>query len=48
MARPLAAAVAAAIGQGPELRVVESSGHYIGGEETAAVASVMGASPSPA
>lgn len=44
---PLSAAVSAAIGQALELRVVESSGHYIGGEETGAVSSVMGGFPFP-
>jgi len=39
--------VAAAIGAPVELRVVESSGLYIGGEETAAVASVAGGFPFP-
>jgi len=46
-AHPLAAAVSAAIGQALCLRVVESSGHYIGGEETGAVSSVMGGFPFP-
>jgi NADH-quinone oxidoreductase subunit F len=39
--------VAAVIGAPVELRVVESSGLYIGGEETAAVASVAGGFPFP-
>ncbi|WP_270937245.1 complex I 51 kDa subunit family protein [Falsiroseomonas oryzae] len=44
----LLARVAAAIGAAVDLRVVESSGLYIGGEETAAVASVQGGFPFPA
>jgi NADH-quinone oxidoreductase subunit F len=39
--------VGAAIGEAVALRVVESSGLYIGGEETAAVASVQGGFPFP-
>jgi NADH-quinone oxidoreductase subunit F len=39
--------VRAAVGETVELRVVESSGLYIGGEETAAVASVQGGFPFP-
>jgi NADH-quinone oxidoreductase subunit F len=45
---PLLAAVSAAIGEPVDLRLVESSGLYIGGEETAAVASVAGGFPFPA
>jgi NADH-quinone oxidoreductase subunit F len=45
---PLLAEVAAAIGEAVSLRVAESSGLYIGGEETAAVASVQGGFPFPA
>jgi NADH-quinone oxidoreductase subunit F len=47
-ADPLLAAVGAAIGEAMVLAVVESSGLYIGGEETAAVASVAGGFPFPA
>ncbi|NGM18586.1 NADH-quinone oxidoreductase subunit F [Roseomonas stagni] len=47
-AHPLLAAVSAVVGEAVELRVVESSGLYIGGEETAAVASVQGGFPFPA
>lgn len=47
-AHPLLAAVSAAIGESVDLRLVESSGLYIGGEETAAVASVAGGFPFPA
>lgn len=47
-AHPLLAEVAAAIGEPVDLRLVESSGLYIGGEETAAVASVAGGFPFPA
>jgi len=43
----LLAEVAAAIGEAVNLHVVESSGLYIGGEETAAVASVAGGFPFP-
>ena len=43
----LLARVAAALGAPVSLRVVESSGLYIGGEETAAVASVQGGFPFP-
>jgi NADH-quinone oxidoreductase subunit F len=39
--------VGVAIGKAVELRIVESSGLYIGGEETAAVASVQGGFPFP-
>lgn len=39
--------IGTAIGAPVELRVVESSGLYIGGEETAAVASVQGGFPFP-
>jgi NADH-quinone oxidoreductase subunit F len=46
-AHPLAAAVTAATGQALALRVVESSGLYIGGEESGAVASVEGGFPFP-
>ncbi|RAI57716.1 complex I 51 kDa subunit family protein [Roseicella frigidaeris] len=46
-AHPLVAAVAAATGQALALRVVESSGLYIGGEESGAVASVEGGFPFP-
>ncbi len=48
MAHPLLAEVSAAVGEPVALRVVESSGLYIGGEETAAVASVQGGFPFPA
>jgi NADH-quinone oxidoreductase subunit F len=46
-AHPLLAQVAEAIGEAVSLRVAESSGLYIGGEETAAVASVQGGFPFP-
>ncbi len=46
-AHPLLAEVSAAVGEAVALRVVESSGLYIGGEETAAVASVQGGFPFP-
>lgn len=46
-AHPLAAAVTAATGQALALRLVESSGLYIGGEESGAVASVEGGFPFP-
>jgi NADH-quinone oxidoreductase subunit F len=46
-AHPLLAEVSAAVGEAVTLRVVESSGLYIGGEETAAVASVQGGFPFP-
>lgn len=46
-AHPLLGAVSAAVGEAVTLRVVESSGLYIGGEETAAVASVQGGFPFP-
>ena len=44
----LLARLGAALGAPVSLRVVESSGLYIGGEETAAVASVAGGFPFPA
>lgn len=47
-AHPLLAEVSAAIGEPVDLRLVESSGLYIGGEETAAVARVAGGFPFPA
>lgn len=47
-ASPLLAALTAGLGAPVALRVVESSGLYVGGEETAAVASVMGGFPFPA
>lgn len=47
-AHPLLAEVSATIGEPVDLRLVESSGLYIGGEETAAVASVAGGFPFPA
>lgn len=47
-AHPLLAQVADVIAEPVSLRVVESSGLYIGGEETAAVASVQGGFPFPA
>lgn len=47
MAHPLAEAVSAVIGARLALRVMESSGLYIGGEETGAVSSVMGGFPFP-
>ncbi|MBI0434536.1 NADH-quinone oxidoreductase subunit F [Roseomonas sp. KE0001] len=47
MAHPLAASVSAAIGQALTLQVRESSGHYIGGEETGAISSVEGGFPFP-
>nr|WP_282572187.1 NADH-ubiquinone oxidoreductase-F iron-sulfur binding region domain-containing protein [Roseomonas acroporae] len=43
----LLAALSAALGAEVRLHVVEGSGLYIGGEETAAVASVMGGFPFP-
>lgn len=46
-AHALLAAVSAAIGEAVNLHVVKSSGLYIGGEETAAVASVAGGFPFP-
>jgi NADH-quinone oxidoreductase subunit F len=46
-AHELLARVQDAIGEALSLRVVESSGLYIGGEETAAVASVQGGFPFP-
>lgn len=46
-AHPLLARLAGALGEAPRLRVVTGSGLYIGGEETAAVASVMGGFPFP-
>lgn len=47
MAHPLAAEVSAAIGQALALWVVESSGLYIGGEETGAISGVEGGFPFP-
>jgi NADH-quinone oxidoreductase subunit F len=47
-AHPLLAEVAAAIGEPVALSLHESSGLYIGGEETAAIASVQGGFPFPA
>jgi NADH-quinone oxidoreductase subunit F len=46
-AHALLAQVSAAIGEAVNLHIVESSGLYIGGEETAAVASVAGGFPFP-
>lgn len=46
-AHPLLVQVAEAIDEAVSLRVAESSGLYIGGEETAAVASVQGGFPFP-
>lgn len=46
-AHPLLARLATALGEEPRLLVVTGSGLYIGGEETAAVASVMGGFPFP-
>ncbi|KAA2213479.1 NADH-ubiquinone oxidoreductase-F iron-sulfur binding region domain-containing protein [Teichococcus oryzae] len=46
-AHPLLARLSAAIGESLRLLVVTGSGLYIGGEETAAVASVMGGFPFP-
>ena len=47
-AHPLLAEVSATLGEQVALKVIESSGLYIGGEETAAIASVMGGFPFPA
>lgn len=44
---PLLAELSAALGAPPALCVVEGSGLYVGGEETAAIASVMGGFPFP-
>ncbi|WP_091905994.1 complex I 51 kDa subunit family protein [Chitinasiproducens palmae] len=44
---PLLAQVAEAVGTPVELHVIPGSGLYVGGEETAAVASVMGGFPFP-
>lgn len=47
MTHPLLAQVAAATGQPLALRVVESSGLYIGGEETGAISGIEGGFPFP-
>ncbi|UFN47038.1 SLBB domain-containing protein [Roseomonas sp. OT10] len=44
---PLLAELSGALGAPISLRVVEGSGLYVGGEETAAIASVMGGFPFP-
>jgi NADH-quinone oxidoreductase subunit F len=46
-AHPLLAEVSSALGQAPVLRVKESSGLYIGGEETGAISGVEGGFPFP-
>jgi NADH-quinone oxidoreductase subunit F len=46
-AHPLLSQVSAAAGQALDLRVVESSGLYIGGEETGAISGVEGGFPFP-